>query len=518
MTKKLMIFLMLCGIAAADRNCLVGGSSSNELYAGWFDPDLTSVAASDNGNGAAVITMVAVVYDHTGGTVEKMLSKAGIGVGVELGMYAYISGTNITTGRYEVTTIAGDDSYIACTGLVATGDNSDSVVNIGGAVPATYNAVSYDLEDVLDSSIGDAASQDILILIYLASAQEITEQIMVDSNGGSGAFRKTLRGVDSSYAALSNGSYTEYIDTDDNAAGNIFNISVSNITFENIAAANPDGDVQPASGIDCFEVTGNEFVARNCRAVNGYYGFHLGAYSNSLIDCVAYDNFHYQVYSSANIYVTSIIGGYYEFNRNKAYVSTSYILRLESIGSAVISTTLVGGTVGIYLSQYGSNIVLNCNLKDQTVYGIQVNNALAVLLAFNNIIKLADSVNDVAIVLSAGSAYEDYNITNATSANSGFTGANSVSELALSDTSPWTDAASDNYKLDRTDGLIANALEAGWSPYSIGGLMGAQSIGAFPTYDLPAKSNVVSADTVYGETGTNAGNGGIGSVVGVGWN
>jgi len=43
--------------------------------------------------------------------------------------------------------------------------------------------------------------------------------------------------------------------------------------------------------------------------------------------------------------------------------------------------------------------------------------------------------------------------------------------------------------------------------------MGAMSIGAYPTYDLPDVANVTAADTVYGTTGESAGGGGGGQPI-----
>jgi hypothetical protein len=218
--KQVLIFFLMCVTAYANTACLVGGSSASNTNAGFYDPDEATKANSFNANGAAIITATGVTYDHTGGTVERMFSQAGIGTGVEVGMYAYTSGTNITTGRYKVTTVAGDDSYIACSAIVATGDNADSVVNVGGAVPIVD--ATFDLQDVLDdTTIGSAASQN--VDIYITGTGTTAATIDLDAGGGSTTTSKILWASDTSYD-YSPGSCT--INTTTTLANGLFQFSV----------------------------------------------------------------------------------------------------------------------------------------------------------------------------------------------------------------------------------------------------------------------------------------------------
>ena len=513
---SILIFLVLVSFAFGDVNCLVGGSSSDAAHAGWYNPDEATAAHSHDGNGADWFTATGVVMREGGSGFVQIDIPDGTASANWIGVYANFTNSNGSeaAGRNRIAIVdtSGDPDTIDIYPLEWINGTTCDIV-IGGAVPATYNAVAYDLEDVLDSAIGSAAAQDVDILIYLAAAQEITEEILIDSNGGSGQYRKRLIGCDSSYAALAVGSYAEYIDTDDNAAGDIFQISVANITFENIAATNPGGNVaQPEGGESCFQMPAGStgFIARNCRAINGYHGFYCSANNSVLIDCVAYDS--RAAHATFVGHGCTIMGGYYETDRNKSY-STTNALVSNGLGSRIIGSTVVGAATGLSLANYGQ-VVLNCTFKDQTVRAITLNDASSTLIVFNNIFKLADVDNDFEVTLTSGSMYSDHNMSNVITANTRLTGANDVANLTgMSDMSPWVNAAkfTDDYKLDRDDPLVAYAFEAGWSPSSIAGVQGANSKGSYPLFDLPAKTSVVAPDTVYGIEGTSAGNGGLGA-------
>lgn len=137
-------------------------------------------------NGGPKSADTAIAYDHAGGTPDRKFSKAGIGTGVTVGTLAYVSGTNITTGIYEITSIAGDDSWVACADITATGDNADSVLNIGGAI--------NNLQNALDGQ--DGASQN--RYIYTNLAETLTVAINVDIYTGSVDTRIIIKGANSS--------------------------------------------------------------------------------------------------------------------------------------------------------------------------------------------------------------------------------------------------------------------------------------------------------------------------------
>ena len=154
----------------ANAAALNGGGATKTVW------DANSPSDFINTNGGPITADTAIAYDHTGGTVACMFSKAGIGTGVTVGTLAYVSGTNITTGIYEITTVAGDGSYVACANIDATDDNSDSVLNIGGALDGLQNA--------LDSPLNDATSYNRYIYDNIAT-ETITSVIDHNTNSGS---------------------------------------------------------------------------------------------------------------------------------------------------------------------------------------------------------------------------------------------------------------------------------------------------------------------------------------------
>jgi len=423
------------------------------------------------------------------------------GTGVYIESY---TGDDVLDGWFLAEKV--DDNTIGLLGTSDGDDVSDTAdFALGGAADGLADLIT-NASDLINAGIYNCD-----ILIKGPEGDQAAELSI--PNGGSGDNRLSLIGVDTDWVPLTNGNYVEFTDTNDDAAGDIFEISVSNVTLENIAAKNPGGAVNPGATEKCFNAAAAvEFVARNCRAINGYEGFSM-ALGGSLIDCVAYDNVVAQVYLTSH--GGTVLGGYFENNRTQAYAGV-YVIRTAGIGTKVVGATIVGSATGVYLASYGSQLIFNNTFKDQTVQGIVTTHADTMLLCVNNIFKLVNGSNDYEVTLTAGSMYSDYNMSNVITANTRLTGANDVANLTgMSDTSPWVNAAkeTDNYKLDRADPLVAYALEAGWSPYSIAGIQGAQSIGAFPTYDLPEKTSVVAPDTVYGIEGTAAGGGGGGVLV-----
>lgn len=73
------------------------------------------------------ISMTAVTYTH--GT--ETFSKTGIGIGVAAGDIIYVTGTNLTTGYYAVTSRT-DDTVVA-TGMSSSNNNTDSTLDTNSA-------------------------------------------------------------------------------------------------------------------------------------------------------------------------------------------------------------------------------------------------------------------------------------------------------------------------------------------------------------------------------------------------
>lgn len=515
MIYRLMIFLMLCGIVAADRNCLVGGSSANVNNAGWYNP-VQGVAAADahGGNGAVVAAPAGLSMQAFDVQVQIDTSSANAFDGSLPGHYAYVDfASDYTDGRYEITDVdpTGDVDWIVLS-LTHTGPNpAINVCRVGGAVPATYNAVSYDLEDVLDDSIGNAVSQDVVILIYLAARQETTEVIMVDTNGGSGAFWKRLVGVDSSYAELADGSYSTYMDDDDTGAGNgyIFDISVGSIELRHIGAENPAGSAgTPEVTEHCFVSTGQSTVFYACHTERGYNNYRVSTgVGHKIIKSSSLDSLQYAIYLGSH--GSMIYGGHYDHGSAFADATVIYT---NTAGASIVNVIIEGGTYGFNISSIYGQTVINCTFLSQATAGIYINSANASPLILNCIFDVDDTAATYAILRNNGKYWEDYNITDAdTEALSGFTSAysNSTYNLTFTNTDPLTSISGNNFKPNRGQSIADTyVIDVGFplwfhastvSPYS--------SLGAFPTYDLPAKTSVIAPDTVYGIEGTGSGNG-----------
>jgi len=132
-------------------------------------------------NGGPIIADTAVTY--TNGTTT--LSKVGVGTGVTVGTLVYISGTNITTGIYEVTGQTADTLVVA--NIDATGDNTDSVVNVGGSL------------DTMQNAIDDAMNTGVSYNRYIYVTDEvISATIDVDTNTADDNTKIVIQGVNSS--------------------------------------------------------------------------------------------------------------------------------------------------------------------------------------------------------------------------------------------------------------------------------------------------------------------------------
>ena len=96
------------------------GTQAVDIY-----PDGTDAKGS-------VVDMTGVVFDLTGNAGgELYFTKTDVGVDVVAGMLAYVTGTNITSGYYQVTSVDDDDNIeIAVT---ATDDTTDATVQINPA-------------------------------------------------------------------------------------------------------------------------------------------------------------------------------------------------------------------------------------------------------------------------------------------------------------------------------------------------------------------------------------------------
>lgn len=136
-----------------------------------------------------LISATGVTYDDSGGAQDNYFSQTDIGVGVVAGMQAYVTGTNITTGFYQVTIVTDDDNIkIAVT---ATDDNTDSTVQIAPSMWAdtiTLDEVTKwpkfqgDLPGV---GIYNSGDNEIAIL-QIQNPPEYMQVVVYDADGATG--------------------------------------------------------------------------------------------------------------------------------------------------------------------------------------------------------------------------------------------------------------------------------------------------------------------------------------------
>ncbi len=101
-----------------------------------------------------LVSMTGITYDDSGGAQDNYFSKTDVGLNVVAGMMAYVTGTNITSGYYQVTIVTDDDNIkIAVT---ATNDNTDSTVDINPAMWA--DTIALDETTKWTSTINGAAA------------------------------------------------------------------------------------------------------------------------------------------------------------------------------------------------------------------------------------------------------------------------------------------------------------------------------------------------------------------------
>ncbi len=157
------------------------GGCTKEFFAnnggeGGFD--LSTIMGA---NGAAKVGLSGCHYDHEGaaeGDRKVYKNNAGEFADAQVGMVAYISGTNITLSRYKITGVdSANGNYVLVAGIVATGDNDDTGIYIGGAL----NSLPY----ALGSGILDATAFN--VYVYDNKAETLSAGIDVSVEGSSSA-------------------------------------------------------------------------------------------------------------------------------------------------------------------------------------------------------------------------------------------------------------------------------------------------------------------------------------------
>ncbi len=465
----LFMITITSAIVSAQITCLVGGTSSADDNAGWFVNTSRIPSQAHAGSGDALHGQVNATYGNDGsGDVQINIDGEALSTWVDLYANCFNFGGSETDGRYLITSVdTGADTFVINLSYVGGGDGTVDI-NVGGAVPNTYNVVAYDLEDVLDDSLGSAASQNVQILIHTQADVDPAESQMIDSNGGAGAYWKRIIGVDSDYAALPVGSYAVF---DCGAVGlgdglPIFNCDQDNIRFENIAALNPDGSGgTPASGENGFTNTGDNVQFINCYVERAYQGVSLatGGDRCSVINCVVSEVVHRTLLISS---IGAVIkGGLFD----KGTIFAAEKNMTVTAPTSMTDTVIVGGTVGIIHVGAGyAAYISDCAFIGQSEAAYRNSNATATAILSNCIFDVIDTAVDYAILRSSGSIFEFNNITDAdTQVLSGFQDdSGSIYNLTFSNTDPWVSISGGDYRINWGQS-IANTyvIDQGFVPY-----------------------------------------------------
>jgi hypothetical protein len=123
----------------------------------------------------------AVVYTHA--QTKFTVTNEGFD-GAVAGMLAYITGTNITSGYYQITT-ATDANNIVMSGITASGNNTDSTVQINPAFWA--DTIAIDANTTWPSvAVKNSGNNSIGLLLIDTCGIEWIQFVIYDADGESG--------------------------------------------------------------------------------------------------------------------------------------------------------------------------------------------------------------------------------------------------------------------------------------------------------------------------------------------
>lgn len=397
----------------ADRAELNGGGCTQVAWDG-------SGVLSDfmGANSGPVTNAVNATYDHTGGAAEHMVSAVGIGTGVTVGTLAYLSGTNISTGVYEITSIAGDGSWVAFADIDATGDNTDTTINVGGALDTLQNASDNPSTDAAAVPLPPPPAVYANRTIYTNLNENLAAAIDIDMGGGSitNNTKKKIVGFNTVPGDMDKGgsyyqgpldAYINGVDTSkcitcdaqDNAI-DVFAVNCQdNVEFRNIRFYNTDG-LSGNNGVEfSTSPVGIKFV--NCKFADVWRGINGVAEAVAVHDCYGHStvaqNFIDLQAGSVGFTAIGCVSN----------AAGSHV-RLYS-GGTVIGNVFIDAFQGIIM--IGGLLVACFNtFYNQTLQCIRVNGTTSVLIEYNNIFMPA-AVDDYAVYIDDDKGtilYSDY--------------------------------------------------------------------------------------------------------------
>lgn len=339
---------------------------------------------------------------YTDGTTRVDAAVPGDFATAEAGMVAYIAGTNITAGMYEITT--ADPDYLIFDDIVATGDNVDTEIVVGGSFGT--------LQEALDES----SAVDYSCWIYTSRSETLAAAIDIDINGGDtdkNTFKRIIGFSDSPGDMDFGGTYYQspfeilIAGSIDNtkallldAAGGAFsvlNIGSHNIVIENIHCYDTTAPAIVTTG------TPKNTVLRNCKVSA------CQRMATLVADRVLFDSCYAHGDLTAHYLITS--GGLH------TYLNCLFNMAAgKNVMNATAHRVDVDGCLITGAGQYGIHLfgagafahVINNTFYGLTTYGVFVSGGDNAIVA-NNIFVLAPGAVALQIGATGSISYNDYN-------------------------------------------------------------------------------------------------------------
>lgn len=384
----------------ADRNQNNGGGCTKTAWDGSG-----SLSEFMGTNGGPKTSAVNATYTNS----TKTVTATGIGNGVTVGTLAYVSGTNITSGVYEVTVVTDNDNVVL-NDIDATGDNTDTTINVGGALDTLQNAV--------DNNSTKAGNYN--RTVYTNLDETLTAAVDFDAGSGSSVSNTWKRVIgfntapgdmdeggtycqgplDAYQNGINPGSSVSY--DANNQAIDVFVVSIDNIEFRNLYLHNTDA--LAGNQAVSFSGTPENTVFRNCKFADVFRALvGSGIVGVTVLDCYFHNDLAQQAfYFSASSDGGMVLGCVFYKTTAKAHIYW------DGVGMTFQKNLFVGGVRGINL--LGRALFSNNTFYNQTTECIRVAALDATLVEFNNIFGL-EAADDYAvyIVNNSGSViYSDY--------------------------------------------------------------------------------------------------------------
>ncbi len=386
----------------ADAAQLNGGGATKAVWDAGSPSDFIDT------NGGPKQADTGCTYDHTGnGEGERHITKAAsnIGNGVTVGTLAYVSGTNITAGIYEITAVIDNDTVLVAN-IVASGDNADTVINVGGAIDTIQNVfdevannaalfsryiyingIVSDADGTIpvgviidiDVNVGSTTTMVIVVgyNVTLTAKSQVVLEATADINaifdfGKAADLYWLIRSIDFNAAGAGKANYCVYSNsaTDDYVTFEscIFRNAVDNeaIHLEGDNWSVYNSEIYGSGGgfiTGPTDGTNSEVVGCSIHD-NAGAGIHLEQTVSMVINNLVYDNTGIGIYARVGPF--TIIG-------NTCYVNDgdNFSLPASSFYSAVINNVAVGSTGG-----YGFNLNSHASLEQITFgYNLSAGNS-----------------------------------------------------------------------------------------------------------------------------------------------